>query len=62
MKTQNRPELKVGDWVKYRLDGDTYYGKICNICGYVYYFSVTTEEIPKDQARSIMLESIKRHK
>lgn len=52
------PEYKVGDWVEYRLDGDTYYGKICNIRGYVYYFSVTTEEIPKDQARAIMLESI----
>lgn len=53
-----KPTFKVGDWVEYRLDGDTYYGKICNIRGYVYYLSVTTEEIPKDQARAIMLEGI----
>lgn len=52
------PKYRVGDWVEYRLDGDTYYGKICNIRGYVHYFSVTTEEIPKDQARAIMLESV----
>ena len=53
-----KEQFEVGDWVEYRLDGDTYYGKICNIRGYVYYLSVTTEEIPKDQARAIMLESI----
>lgn len=52
------PSFETGDWVEYRLDGDTYYGKLCDIRGYVHYLSLTTEEIPKDQARAIMLESI----
>jgi hypothetical protein len=54
------PQYKVGDWVEYRLDSQAFYGEISEIRDHAYYLSVTTEDIPSDQARAIYLSNIVR--
>lgn len=59
-ETKPEPAYKVGDWVEYKFDSQIYYGKLSDIRDHAYYLSVTTEDIPPDQARAIRFGNIVR--